>query len=249
MSRYILCACLSLFVQIKQYSTQHHPKPPSHLSVQKSENDGNPKQAEFVISSPMTPLCRPFPSPPPAPNKRPQPRHLPNNPSRNTTSVDDRDTGTKKDSNLSCNLTIEDELSPLPIRKRNAELIDEHDIGHAKKSPATGYGTLSFARRLLPKTPNSTPFSTPFTKRKNQQIFHQYNQVHNVGGSTDMLDTPIRKSLVLHNKSPMWNEASQVYQLDFGGRVTQESAKNFQIEYKGRQVIHDIKYLSLSVSL
>jgi hypothetical protein len=27
-----------------------------------------------------------------------------------------------------------------------------------------------------------------------------------------------------------------VYQLDFGGRVTQESAKNFQIEYKGKQV-------------
>ena len=28
----------------------------------------------------------------------------------------------------------------------------------------------------------------------------------------------------------------QVYQLDFGGRVTQESAKNFQIEYLGKQV-------------
>ena len=45
-----------------------------------------------------------------------------------------------------------------------------------------------------------------------------------------------RRRLVLHNKSPMWNEASQVYQLDFGGRVTQESAKNFQVEYKGKQV-------------
>lgn len=40
----------------------------------------------------------------------------------------------------------------------------------------------------------------------------------------------------LHNKAPMWNEISQVYQLDFGGRVTQESAKNFQIEYQNRQV-------------
>ena len=45
-----------------------------------------------------------------------------------------------------------------------------------------------------------------------------------------------RKKLVLHNKSPMWNAASQVYQLDFGGRVTQESAKNFQIEYKDNTV-------------
>ena len=45
-----------------------------------------------------------------------------------------------------------------------------------------------------------------------------------------------RRKLVLHNKSPMWNAASQVYQLDFGGRVTQESAKNFQIEYKDNTV-------------
>lgn len=42
----------------------------------------------------------------------------------------------------------------------------------------------------------------------------------------------------MHNKAPMWNENSQVYQLDFGGRVTQESAKNFQIEFKGKQVRH-----------
>lgn len=42
--------------------------------------------------------------------------------------------------------------------------------------------------------------------------------------------------------APMWNENSQVYQLDFGGRVTQESAKNFQIEFRGKQV-------SLSFSL
>lgn len=40
----------------------------------------------------------------------------------------------------------------------------------------------------------------------------------------------------MHNKAPMWNEMSQVYQLDFGGRVTQESAKNFQIEFRGKQV-------------
>lgn len=41
---------------------------------------------------------------------------------------------------------------------------------------------------------------------------------------------------VMHNKAPLWNENSQVYQLDFGGRVTQESAKNFQIELLDRQV-------------
>ncbi|EFO25401.1 tub family protein [Loa loa] len=43
--------------------------------------------------------------------------------------------------------------------------------------------------------------------------------------------------LTMNNKAPFWNEASQVYQLDFGGRVTQESAKNFQIEYDDQQVM------------
>ncbi|CAF3507506.1 unnamed protein product [Adineta steineri] len=42
---------------------------------------------------------------------------------------------------------------------------------------------------------------------------------------------------VMQNRPPLWNEQSQVYQLDFGGRVTLESAKNFQIEFKGKQVI------------
>jgi hypothetical protein len=36
-------------------------------------------------------------------------------------------------------------------------------------------------------------------------------------------------------------------QLDFGGRVTLESAKNFQIEFKGKQVgIFQIKKISIS---
>lgn len=46
----------------------------------------------------------------------------------------------------------------------------------------------------------------------------------------------------MHNKAPMWNENSQVYQLDFGGRVTQESAKNFQIEFRGKQVRKSLQF-------
>lgn len=44
------------------------------------------------------------------------------------------------------------------------------------------------------------------------------------------------REFILQNKAPFWNELSQVYQLDFGGRVTQESAKNFQIEHQANQV-------------
>jgi hypothetical protein len=46
-----------------------------------------------------------------------------------------------------------------------------------------------------------------------------------------------QKTLTMTNKTPFWNETTQVYQLDFGGRVTQESAKNFQIEYNSEQVM------------
>ena len=110
----------------------------------------------------------------------------------------------------------------------------------------------------FPSTPNSTPFSTPFMKRRQMEgggqeegtsrstasssFLPQHNQVYSLDKDPLMFLRPPmrtrrpRKRLVLHNKAPMWNEASQVYQLDFGGRVTQESAKNFQIEYKGKQV-------------
>ncbi|KAL4831665.1 hypothetical protein H8958_014626 [Nasalis larvatus] len=35
--------------------------------------------------------------------------------------------------------------------------------------------------------------------------------------------------LLLHNKTPLWNEENGVYKLNFHGRVTQTSVKNFQI--------------------
>ncbi|KAG7159193.1 Tubby-related protein 4-like, partial [Homarus americanus] len=57
------------------------------------------------------------------------------------------------------------------------------------------------------------------------------------GGDSSGSSTPRHRQYVMHNKAPLWNENSQVYQLDFGGRVTQESAKNFQIEFKGKQVM------------
>ncbi|KAF0347940.1 Tub-domain-containing protein [Gigaspora margarita] len=38
-----------------------------------------------------------------------------------------------------------------------------------------------------------------------------------------------RDILILHNKSPQWNEETQSYVLNFNGRVTMASVKNFQI--------------------
>ena len=87
--------------------------------------------------------------------------------------------------------------------------------------------------------PSTTPqFLSPFLPRKNPTSSSPNLSL--LRKSFPLPPPPVkarkRKKLVLHNKSPMWNETSQVYQLDFGGRVTQESAKNFQIEYKNKQV-------------
>ncbi|VDN00801.1 unnamed protein product [Thelazia callipaeda] len=82
-----------------------------------------------------------------------------------------------------------------------------------------------------------------------QRIQH----IKTVLGERPSLSDETISFLTMNNKAPFWNEASQVYQLfaalsfgrvdqidselDFGGRVTQESAKNFQIEYGERQVM------------
>ncbi|KAF7722792.1 Tubby- protein 3 [Apophysomyces ossiformis] len=42
-------------------------------------------------------------------------------------------------------------------------------------------------------------------------------------------DGGARDLLILHNKSPQWNEETQSFVLNFNGRVTQASVKNFQI--------------------
>lgn len=44
--------------------------------------------------------------------------------------------------------------------------------------------------------------------------------------------------IVLHNKTPVWNEETESYVLNFHGRVTQASVKNFQ-------VVHDSDSKSL----
>lgn len=48
----------------------------------------------------------------------------------------------------------------------------------------------------------------------------------------------------LHNKAPVWNDDTQSYVLNFHGRVTQASVKNFQIVHD-----NDRKYFLLSLRL
>lgn len=57
----------------------------------------------------------------------------------------------------------------------------------------------------------------------------------------------------LHNKTPVWNDESQSYVLNFHGRVTQASVKNFQVvhdsdgkflQYISKTLKYSLKYLS-----
>ncbi len=52
------------------------------------------------------------------------------------------------------------------------------------------------------------------------------------GQRVSMSDSHIQ----IHSKTPTWNEQHMIYQLDFGGRVTTKSAKNFQLELSSDQV-------------
>ena len=71
-------------------------------------------------------------------------------------------------------------------------------------------------------------------------IFFQLKRARSKGDDK-RLSRQYSRQFAMHNKAPLWNENSQVYQLDFGGRVTQESAKNFQIEFRGKQVILKVR--------
>lgn len=58
----------------------------------------------------------------------------------------------------------------------------------------------------------------------------------------------------LHNKAPVWNDDTQSYVLNFHGRVTQASVKNFQIVHDNdresiRQCFSRLFLSSLSLSL
>ncbi|XP_003367937.1 tubby protein, partial [Trichinella spiralis] len=44
----------------------------------------------------------------------------------------------------------------------------------------------------------------------------------------------------LTNKSPIWNEDAQSYILNFHGRVTQASVKNFQIIHANNRKLHNM---------
>ncbi|XP_052088596.1 tubby-related protein 4-like [Mytilus californianus] len=104
-----------------------------------------------------------------------------------------------------------------PIFKRKSKYLRQHELSSEELSSCLKENNQNFSYKNLES----------FQKSQLKQKMKKVRRSSQEG----------LPQFVMHNKAPMWNENSQVYQLDFGGRVTQESAKNFQIEFRGKQVM------------
>ncbi|KPJ02891.1 Tubby-related protein 4 [Papilio xuthus] len=134
--------------------------------------------------------------------------------------------------------------SPRPQRPPRAQPATASAASPASPaSPAstrrTRYSSASPIRQLLNSPLLNRRRNKKPSESSDDEFSNGYSEVNgkNYRDLESFQKAQLRNKLLMHNKAPMWNENSQVYQLDFGGRVTQESAKNFQIEYHGKQVM------------
>jgi len=131
--------------------------------------------------------------------------------------------------------------SPLLRRKKSLFDSSEEDVSESEKlrhqaNSGSGYQNLeTFQKQKLRqklRKLNTLESDSAHQRESGRFLAHPSSP-----DSSPRLSPRQIREFVMHNKAPLWNEGSQVYQLDFGGRVTQESAKNFQIEYSGKQVM------------
>ncbi|PAA46021.1 hypothetical protein BOX15_Mlig013252g1 [Macrostomum lignano] len=117
-----------------------------------------------------------------------------------------------------------------------------------QSAPSTPSGTsavVSAAATAAAQPPTSSiPSSRPAasattaTRRLRQRrIGDSSGQLANCNAGAASAAPPGPRVFVMTNKEPNWNEANHVYQLDFHGRVSLQSAKNFQLELDGQQVL------------
>lgn len=66
---------------------------------------------------------------------------------------------------------------------------------------------------------------------------------HTITSSSKRMSSSIEPPIIVMSKTPTWNEQHMIYQLDFGGRVTAKSAKNFQLEVDNKQVLQEFNML------
>lgn len=121
------------------------------------------------------------------------------------------------------------------------ELINQHGDFNLKQEKASINGMRSQMKELLRRVNAIEQQVAKGEKTEVRQLVKTLKEIKKTLG--EGVPRSVRhpdsscKVETMSNKTPFWNEQNQVYQLDFGGRVTQESAKNFQIELDTKQVL------------
>ena len=91
---------------------------------------------------------------------------------------------------------------------------------------------------------SNTTVATSTNKQPEPQTHHRAQSRSRVSTAVSTADAgtipPESQIVTIHSKTPTWNEHHMIYQLDFGGRVTTKSAKNFQLEIGSEQVRRNI---------
>lgn len=81
--------------------------------------------------------------------------------------------------------------------------------------------------------PTPTSFPQPFGEKSSPSSVSDAKELAKDVSSADISSStaslPLRESLVLKNKAPRWHEQLQCWCLNFKGRVTVASVKNFQL--------------------
>ncbi|CAL0334334.1 unnamed protein product [Lupinus luteus] len=105
-----------------------------------------------------------------------------------------------------------------------------HCIMHSIPASALDAGgTVPGQPELLPRSLEDSFRSISFSKSLDHSIDFSSARFSEIGGSCNEDDDEKMRPLVLKNKPPRWHEQLQCWCLNFRGRVTVASVKNFQL--------------------
>ena len=105
--------------------------------------------------------------------------------------------------------------------------------------------SFSSSNSSRPGSPLFVPISSPRKRKLISQTTENYSKTGWESNSRAKSNSPKKclsaaSDLVIHSRTPIWNDQHMIYQLDFGGRVTCKSAKNFQLETPEQDQVRSI---------
>ncbi|OVA16865.1 Tubby [Macleaya cordata] len=98
-------------------------------------------------------------------------------------------------------------------------------------------GTVPGQPELLPRSLEDSFGSISFSKSIGNSVEFSSSRFSDINGSRDENEDGKERPLILRNKSPRWHEQLQCWCLNFRGRVTVASVKNFQLVAAPQQAV------------